>query len=122
MFKLLVLLLLLDIVWLKVFLLPYFTKMIYSIQKEPVVFNMTGAIVAYLALFYIAYTILPIIPNEKEAFLLGFCVYAVYDGTNYATFKDWNPKIAIVDSLWGGILFFMLWKSKSWWNNDLHQL
>jgi uncharacterized membrane protein len=112
MFKLLALLLLLDIIWIQVFLLPYFTRMIFSVQKEPIVFNMTGAIIAYLALFYIAYKILPIIPNAKEAFLLGFCVYAVYDGTNYATLKNWDPKIAIIDSLWGGILFLILWKSK----------
>jgi uncharacterized membrane protein len=115
MFKLFILLLFLDILWLKLFLLPYFTKMIFSIQKKPVVFNMTGAIVAYIALFYIAYKILPIIPNATEAFLLGFCVYAVYDGTNYATFKDWNPKIAILDSLWGGVLFLILWKSRFNW-------
>jgi uncharacterized membrane protein len=115
MIKLLFLLILLDAVWLKIFLLPFFTKMIYSVQKEPVEYRVTGAIVAYLALFYLAYKLLPITNSVFEAFLLGFCVYAVYDGTNYATFKNWDPKVAVIDSLWGGLLFSILFKSKFLW-------
>jgi uncharacterized membrane protein len=91
--------------------------MIFEIQKEPVVLKMTGVLISYIALFYLAYKILPVVPNITEAFLVGFCIYAVYDGTNYATFKNWDTKIAIVDSLWGGILFSILWESKKWWIN-----
>jgi uncharacterized membrane protein len=116
MIKLLLLLLILDFVWLKVFLLPYFTPMIYSIQKEPVEFRMEGAIIAYIALFYLAYKTVPMTSSLSEAFLIGFCVYAVYDGTNFATFKEWDPKIAIVDSVWGGVLFSILWKSRVLWD------
>ena len=40
-----------------------------------------------------------------DAFLLGISVYGVYETTNYAIFKDWNPLIGLVDTIWGGILF-----------------
>jgi uncharacterized membrane protein len=40
-----------------------------------------------------------------DAFLLGFIIYAVYETTNLALIKKWSPVIAIIDTLWGGILF-----------------
>ena len=49
-----------------------------------------------------------IIKDKKpviDAFLLGFIIYGVYDATSYAVFKKWSPGLAIVDTLWGGILF-----------------
>lgn len=33
--------------------------------------------------------------------LVGFVVYGVYNGTNYAILKNWTPKLAILDTLWG---------------------
>ena len=43
-----------------------------------------------------------------DAFLLGLAVYGVYETTNLAIFKNWNPVIGVVDTIWGGILFFSL--------------
>ena len=43
--------------------------------------------------------------GPAEAFLLGFCVYGIYDGTNYAIFKNWPIQFAIMDTVWGGVLF-----------------
>ena len=40
-----------------------------------------------------------------EAFLLGLCVYGVYDTTTYAVLKKYSLKVAIMDTLWGGTLF-----------------
>ena len=41
----------------------------------------------------------------KDAFLTGACVYAVYDFTVLAVFKDYPFYMAIGDTLWGGLLF-----------------
>jgi uncharacterized membrane protein len=41
----------------------------------------------------------------KDAFLTGAAVYAVYDFTVMAVFKDYPLYIALGDTLWGGILF-----------------
>jgi uncharacterized membrane protein len=39
-----------------------------------------------------------------DAFLFGLVIYGVYETTNIATFKKWSPFVAILDTLWGGVL------------------
>lgn len=36
--------------------------------------------------------------------LFGFCAYATYDITNYATLKNWSLTVTLVDLTWGTIL------------------
>jgi uncharacterized membrane protein len=105
---LLVSILVLDLLWLNVYLLNPFSKMIYDVQKEPLTVNRSGLIVAYIALFLLALVFLPKTDNYYEAFLLGFCIYAVYDGTNYASLNNWSATFSIIDSTWGGVLFVIL--------------
>ena len=40
-------------------------------------------------------------------FLLGAIIYGVYATTNYALINNWEPKIALIDTIWGGILFYL---------------
>ena len=42
-----------------------------------------------------------------DAFLLGFFIYAVYETTNMAIFKDWSYKVGLIDLTWGGFLFLI---------------
>ena len=37
--------------------------------------------------------------------MLGVLIYGVFDTTNYALFKKWDWKLAVMDSLWGGVLY-----------------
>jgi len=100
--------LVLDFIWLHGFLLKFFEKMINNVQKEVMTVRPAGALIAYIALIFLAVVFLPKTNNLTEAFLLGFSIYAVYDGTNYATLNNWDSKIAIIDSLWGGVLFVLV--------------
>jgi uncharacterized membrane protein len=60
-----------------------------------------AGLVVYPALAYLALK-----PTSlKEAFLMGACVYAVYDFTVLAVFKDYPLYLAVGDTLWGGALF-----------------
>ena len=79
-------------------------SMILSIQGSELTLRWLPALVVYFALAYLAQ--LP--TNNLEAFLLGLCVYAVYDFTNYATLKNYSFNFAIIDSLWGGVLFLIV--------------
>ncbi len=36
---------------------------------------------------------------------MGAATYAVYDFTNLATLKNYDFSFAVVDTLWGGVLF-----------------
>jgi len=77
------------------------SSMIRKIQGADMELRLEPAVVVYFALAYLAQ--LP--KTATEAFLLGLCVYAVYDFTNLATLKAYDWRFAVADSLWGGVLF-----------------
>lgn len=76
-------------------------QMVRNIQGSAIEFNYFAALVVYLALGYLA----TIPQSYQEAFLIGFSTYAVYDFTNLAILKNYDLKFAMADTLWGGILF-----------------
>ena len=85
---------------------PYFKNMIVKIQKAPFQMNILGVFISYLFIVVVInYFIIQKKRSVFEAFLLGLCIYAIYEGTNYALISNWSLPIVIVDSLWGGILF-----------------
>lgn len=83
-----------------------FSKQIESIQGSPFKMNMYSAIACYLLIIF---GLNHFIINKKgsllDAFLLGFVIYGIFDTTTLALFKDWSVKLAVIDSVWGGILF-----------------
>jgi uncharacterized membrane protein len=101
--------LILDGLWINLFFKHRFFPMIETIQKSPVVINPYYVVIAYFILIALVYILIPKCSSAAEAFLIGFLVYAVYDSTNLATLTDWNLLNAIIDSLWGGILFMIIY-------------
>ena len=95
-----------DLIYLKNIGAPIFGKVVNDIQGSELKLNFLGAFISYLFLI-IAINYFILIPKKSilDAFILGLCIYAVFDGTNLAIFKDYSVKAAIIDSLWGGILF-----------------
>ena len=81
-----------------------------KIQGSPVVFRYGAAIVVYLAMVYL----LSLAVSAAHAFTIGFCTYAVYDFTNYALLKDYDVKFALADTIWGGILFALVFLEKQY--------
>jgi uncharacterized membrane protein len=87
---------------------PLFNPMIKDIQGEKMTVNFYGAIIVYILMLFILYKL--IIKERKspnDAFLLGFCIYGVFDFTNIAIFKKYKYFVAILDMIWGGILFYI---------------
>lgn len=84
----------------------YFNNLIKDIQGSNLKLKILPTIYCYLFLVgSIYYFLINKKANILDAFLLGFFIYGVYESTNLAILKEWNYKIAIIDSLWGGILF-----------------
>lgn len=98
-----VLLLLVDLPWLMVSA-PYVAGMIQRIQGSPLKLSYLPAVVVYLAMGYLVLQT----KTPLEAFYMGAATYAVYDFTNLATLKNYDLSFALVDSLWGGILFALV--------------
>jgi uncharacterized membrane protein len=79
---------------------------IASVQRVSLQPRYLGAILCYaFILFGLWYFILRTHRPVIEAILLGLVIYGVYETTNYATLKKWEPQLAIMDVLWGGALF-----------------
>lgn len=79
----------------------YARKMTEHIQGSPLQMRWIALPIVYL---FLAYMLLETTSN-KQAFMYGVSIYAVYDFTNYALFDNYDWKFAIADSLWGGVLF-----------------
>lgn len=88
-----------------------FTKGIWdlqvaSVQRVAMQPRILGAVVCYLLLTGgLWYFILRDRRTIGEAMLLGFVIYGVFDSTNYAIFKKWHWRNAVMDAMWGGVLF-----------------
>jgi uncharacterized membrane protein len=106
--KILVVLILLDGVFL--FLMRnYFAEQVRLVQNAPLTMNILGAVLCYII---ICLGLFHFIINKKatpsEAFLLGLFVYGVYETTSLALLKSWKLTTVITDTLWGGVLFFLI--------------
>jgi uncharacterized membrane protein len=98
-------LLLLDAVYLMI-MKDAFKKQIELIQNSPLELNMYAGAVCYIALAIgLYYFIIKDKKPVRDAFLLGLVIYTVYETTTMALFKDWQLKNAVIDSIWGGVLF-----------------
>ena len=90
---------------------PLFAKMVNGIQKEDMKLNIFGAIGSYLLLILVLYKFIIVErKSPSDAFLLGFCIYGVFDFTNIAIFKNYSLLPALLDTLWGGVLFYIVTK------------
>ena len=86
---------------------PLFAKMVNGIQKEDMKLNIFGAIGSYILLILVLYKFIIIERKPlSDAFLLGFCIYGIFDLTNIAIFKNYQIIPAILDTVWGGVLFY----------------
>ena len=91
-----------------------FAKLIKSVQNSEMQINLVYAGLCYMFLVVALYYFIirrnaPIL----DAFILGACIYGVFETTNLAIIKKWDPVIALIDVIWGGTLFVIvtwLWK------------
>ena len=97
----------LDFLWIWLVAGKMFAQMTENIQQTKMTVRPVGALASYVALILLFNTFIHQNTKDIEAFLLGALVYAVYDGTNYALFENWDAKTAFIDILWGGTLFYI---------------
>ena len=101
-------LLVLDILWLKVFMGPKYAQLIPKIQGSQIQLNAYSAMGAYVLMLV---TLVNIVIKYKlsylDTFILGFCLYGVYDLTCGAIFKNWDFQLALIDMVWGGLVYVM---------------
>lgn len=101
--------LLLDFLWIFKNLNTY-NDLVYKLQGNNIKFNklkIFSLIITYffllLALNFIA------IPNNIPI-ITGASIYGVYSFTNFSLFNGYPIKLAVVDTIWGIILFYFSYK------------
>ena len=108
-------LLILDILWIKFFMLQRYNTLVKNIQNSPLIPNLKYASFAYLLM--ILGLILFVLPNIKKnnlfkdsliyGALFGFILYGVYNFTCLTIFTNWDIKTSIYDIFWGTIVYFI---------------
>ena len=108
-------LLVIDIIFIRLFLGNIFLNMLEKIQGKPVVLNIVYAAVTYFLILlgnHLFITPLKKIYSTRKyytyAFLFGIVTYGIYDFTNLALLSDYKLSAAIIDTLWGGTLNALL--------------
>ena len=105
MIKLILILIVLDFAFIYANL-QYFKNQIISVQNAEIQNKPFGIFLAYFFIIFLLYWF--IIKDNRsplDAFILGACSYGIYAFTIYSIFNKWDIKTAVMDTLWGGILF-----------------
>lgn len=94
-----------------------FDSVVKAIQGSGLNLKILGAIGAYAAIVYQFYHFIVAKEGTKmiDAFILGLTTYAIYDFTNYALFDKYPLDIGLMDTLWGGVLYSLVfWALKTY--------
>ena len=84
----------------------YFNKQVKAIQGTEIQINVIATGIVYIFLIFgLNYFIIKNHKSVKDAAFFGLVIYAAIEFTNLALFKNWYITTAIIDSLWGAILF-----------------
>lgn len=107
--KIILILPIIDFIYLTL-ISSHFKKQILDVQGTEMNFRLIPTILCYIALVAAIYIFVINTNETKEnkifkAFILGLCIYAVYEMTNYALLDKWDIKTVVIDTLWGGVLF-----------------
>lgn len=108
---------LLDFLWIITNFSRY-NDLVSHISGEPITINYFGVVLTYIILFIgLLGFVLPHIDNNNfkslatssihYGGLFGFVIYGTYSFTNMSIFKKYNIFIAIMDTIWGTLLFIL---------------
>jgi len=103
-FKPFIFMLVIDIIWIT-FNRKRYRESIKKATGKDTKLSFFGVLLAYASLIFSFIYFSKKLNNNVDMVVLGLCLYAVWNTTNMAIFKDWNYMTALIDTIWGGILF-----------------
>jgi len=111
-----------DLIWLLLIIKPKMDFWLINLIREKSI--VWSALFAWMLIplgivFLIDRTSKSIKESAVYGALYGFCLYGVYEFTNYAIIKTWSLSMLFVDILWGTVLcsitaVFLRYVSKKW--------
>lgn len=92
----------------------HYNTVVKRISGKDMKVNMYKAVGAYIFLVYGIYyfIIKDLNQNNKQqklidSAILGWVIYGTFDFTNGAIFEDYDWKTMIMDTVWGGVLYYL---------------
>lgn len=84
----------------------FYNKQIAAIQGSKIMLKIVPTFLTYVILILgLNYFIISRKKSVKDAAILGFLIYSVFELTNMAIFDKWTINAVILDTLWGTTLF-----------------
>lgn len=101
--------LLVDGIWLRLQRGMY-RRTIRETQKREMKVRVVGAIWSYVSIIALIVMFAEFVEARDlglvvYGFIYGALIYGVFNGTNVAIFREYSTKTAVIDTIWGGILF-----------------
>ena len=92
------------------FIMVFLDFIYLSMIQKRVLFklNYVGVVVCYLFILFSYYYFI-YLPKKSAnyAFVFGATVYGIYETTNWAIIEKWPVSLVIMDTLWGGVLYYL---------------
>jgi len=96
-----------DYVGLTLLLVPRFHQMAKEIGFS-VRFDQFAILAVYVLMLIGFFSFVDLDGSPLQATLFGLVTHGIYELTNYATISGWRPEFVVLDTLWGGILYTIL--------------
>lgn len=107
--------LVIDFIWLNMNTQIY-KKLVLSVQKQEMKVNIIGAFLSYFCvILLLVFYAIPLVrsksktPSIQTCIIygggMGFLAYAIFNFTNLGIFRNYDIKTALLDTIWGGVLF-----------------
>lgn len=106
----------LDAIWFAAFMKKFAVRQIgghLSLSNGNIDVNIVNTLTAYALMVVVAVSFLSDKASGSESylsasgwgFLMGICVFGVFDFTNGALMKNYPLQFILVDTLWGGFIY-----------------
>ena len=115
-------LVILDFIWIAVFMGRAYKHMIPDVQKSEMEIRKKYAVFSYtLMVLGLSMFVLPnvrkysLTDSVKYGGTFGLVVYGIYDFTAAAVLDDWDENLALIDILWGSFVYTAAAYAGSFW-------
>lgn len=107
------LVLLIDFTWIKLAMKSEYDKLIFDVQNKEMNVRPVSVLLAYVAIItpIILFSLPNIRPEHRlvdsitHGGVLGMMIYGMFSFTNHALIQGWSSRVAIMDTVWGFVLY-----------------
>jgi len=102
--------LIIDAIWLKLFVGPFFRERIGHLMREEPMLAVAAGFYLCFALGAVYFAVIPALNGGGLSLalingaLLGFLAYGTFEATNMTILKDYQWSLVIVDTAWGAFV------------------